>query len=96
LTPRCTAWATIFIDIATLTLVTPGRLRSADHELADGLELALAGVSELHFHGNVAAIDPHVTRRARGHEVLARVGVDHGPQDFGYLFNGETQDRLRF
>ncbi|MNS42570.1 hypothetical protein D3C72_749510 [compost metagenome] len=28
-TPRCTAWATIFMVTATLTLVTPGRLRSA-------------------------------------------------------------------
>jgi hypothetical protein len=43
LTPRCTAWATIFIDIATLTLVTPGRLRSADHELADRSNWLLPG-----------------------------------------------------
>ncbi|MCY1360745.1 hypothetical protein D9M68_847740 [compost metagenome] len=29
LTPRCTAWATIFMVTATLTLVTPGTSRTA-------------------------------------------------------------------
>ncbi|MNY28411.1 hypothetical protein D3C86_1623850 [compost metagenome] len=68
----------------------------ANHELADRLELALARIAQFHFHRDIAAVHPHVAGGARGYQVAARVGIDHGAQGIGYLFNGEAQGRLRF